>query len=807
MKDFYRKAYELYLQERDEEALKLYKKGIEADDEKCRYGYAIMLKNGYAVEKDYDGAMAIIADCFDKIKALAEDGDPEAMCIIGFYYYNGWCVEKDWQKSYEWILRGAMLENSECQLELGYKYATGDGVDQNYKIAAEWFQKAAEQGNSIAQRKLGYIYEWGEGVNQNYKIAFKWYTKSANQNNAEGLWRLGTLYQYGRGVKRDINKAFEFYSRASNLNNTDAMWRLATLYIDGEGIERNYEIAEKLLKVATEQNNIDAKRELAVLFYKTKRLSEAMAIFNELAENDNEYLFFIAEIFREQHDYKNALIVHQKGEAKNVPACIFGLGGLYYWGCGVPKDYTKAFHCYKRAADLDVLVAMHELGIMLTKGVGTECNYQEAIYWLRKAAEKGYADSMVCLGDIYENAVDFPHDYSLAMNWYEKAAEKGSGEAEWRLGLMYLEGKGVAKNTEDAMKHFLESINQYSESETSMYKMGNLYSDGSLGKVNPSLAVEWWSKACENVFAVSEEAAYKLGYAYYDGYGVKRDLEKAKYYFELALNTGYACSYAVDMVKHELGEKNLDNPMRQYADGIIVKNIPIEKMYGAVLRDLRKDFGESWDVLQKNSQKFLSTSVVCYIALYSMGKHIYGNMDFTSSITPMFKALEAELGKYLYTGYINYLKENDIPISIFGSKRSFIKSEGLYSFSYRDPDDLSEFTLGSLHLVIGLEKNARESIERGDRLSRLKGKADIDSTMLEYIKTIFKDDAFGDINIDRAITDYLVDLSRDIRSITDSIRNPAAHSNVMSCSKAETCANHLFKAQKLLCKFLEKIRI
>ena len=85
-------------------------------------------------------------------------------------------------------------------------------------------------------------------------------------------------------------------------------------------------------------------------------------------------------------------------------------------------------------------------------------------------------------------------------------------------------------------------------------------------------------------------------------------------------------------------------------------------------------------------------------------------------------------------------------------------------------------------------------------------RSSIDPTMLDYAKSIFDEDAFGNVDLDRAITDYLVDLATEIKTITDSFRNPAAHANVMSYEKAETCANYLIKAKKLICKFVEKIK-
>ena len=201
-----------------------------------------------------------------------------------------------------------------------------------------------------------------------------------------------------------------------------------------------------------------------------------------------------------------------------------------------------------------------------------------------------------------------------------------------------------------------------------------------------------------------------------------------------------------------------------------------------------------------------------------MGVHNRGNIDFTSCITPMCKALEVELAEYFYTGYIKYLKENNVPISSFRSKRSFITDESAYSFCYRDPDKLEYFTLGSLDLVMGIDRKTRAKkgfVEVVDKETQRKElvmvndndehHSSIDDSMLAYIKTIFKENALGKIDRDRAITDYLIDLATEIKAITDSFRNPAAHANVMSYERAETCANYLIKSKKLIAKFLEKI--
>ena len=60
MQDFYKKARNHHRLNQYEEALELYQKGISCGDEKCWYGYAICLKNGYGIEKIYDKFIGLL---------------------------------------------------------------------------------------------------------------------------------------------------------------------------------------------------------------------------------------------------------------------------------------------------------------------------------------------------------------------------------------------------------------------------------------------------------------------------------------------------------------------------------------------------------------------------------------------------------------------------------------------------------------------------------------------------------------------------------------------------------------------------
>ena len=61
----------------------------------------------------------------------------------------------------------------------------------------------------------------------------------------------------------------------------------------------------------------------------------------------------------------------------------------------------------------------------------------------KKAAEQGHAKAQYNLGLMYDNGRGVLQDYKQAVKWYRLAAEKGIAKAQANLGLMYHNGRGV----------------------------------------------------------------------------------------------------------------------------------------------------------------------------------------------------------------------------------------------------------------------------------------------------------------------------------------------------------------------------
>ncbi len=164
--------------------------------------------------------------------------NPEKLYNIGQLYYDGICVEQNYQKAIEYYEKAAEQGIPEAISILGYMYDVGLGVKQDFEKAKKLYEKAAEQGISGAISNLGYMYENGLGVKQDFEKAKKLYEKAAEQGNSVAISNLGFMYHYGMGVEQDSEKAIELFEKSAKQGNEGAKRSIMRYrYSNGERIE------------------------------------------------------------------------------------------------------------------------------------------------------------------------------------------------------------------------------------------------------------------------------------------------------------------------------------------------------------------------------------------------------------------------------------------------------------------------------------------------------------------------------------------------------------------------------------------
>jgi TPR repeat protein len=114
-----------------------------------------------------------------------------------------------------WYLKSAKQGYNPARVNLGYCYYNGHGVVKDYVEAVSWWRKAAEEGVAEAQYSVGSAYRTGEGVEKDLAIAAKWLRLAAAQGHVDSITTLGRFHEFGLGVfPKDKVEAYAHYNLA-----------------------------------------------------------------------------------------------------------------------------------------------------------------------------------------------------------------------------------------------------------------------------------------------------------------------------------------------------------------------------------------------------------------------------------------------------------------------------------------------------------------------------------------------------------------------------------------------------------------
>ena len=121
-------------------------------------------------------------------------------------------------------------------------------------------------------------------------------------------------------------------------------------------------------------------------------------------------------------------------------------------------------------------------------------------------------------------------DYVKAVELWRGLAEKGDPVAQYRLGAMYAEGKGVGRDDETAMTWFLRSATQ--GNAEAQYNVGASYAEGLGIARNDGEAAKWFKRAAEQGMGYAQ---INLGLLYASGRGVPQNNVEAMKWLGVAV--------------------------------------------------------------------------------------------------------------------------------------------------------------------------------------------------------------------------------------------------------------------------------
>lgn len=326
-------------------------------------------------------------------------------------------------------------------------------------------------------------------------------------------YKLALDYMYGNEqnksavIRKDPEKAFEILSIESKSGNILATYDIGKLYDsqmlksnDGDTLSQQYyskafEDFHKLLSIVSMS---DDKRDNWTKSYLNYRIGKMY-----------EYGLGVTQ------DYSSAIEHYKLSENKYA---YFALGNIYKYGSGVETDYAKAFDYYMRSLSSKggMPFASYAVGQAYELGQGVEKDLS--------SAHDFYAESLTSLEKVFTKN----HDDNIS----------------YKIGMMYLNGKGTDIDLECAEKYLLLSAD--SNNYKAQYMLGKLYQSDS--KKDLQKAEKVLIKGAENAQDKTGLCEYSLGKLYLS----QERYDKAASYLERsAAKDNYYAAYTLGKLYQE----------------------------------------------------------------------------------------------------------------------------------------------------------------------------------------------------------------------------------------------------------------
>ena len=186
-------------------------------------------------------------------------------------------------------------------------------------------------------------------------------------------------------------------------------------------------------------------------------------------------------------------------------------------------EMEAAREMYRKAAAAGSHQSRRKYALLLTQDTSGIAELREAMLRL---ASSGFHYDECGYGQLLVATATSEQDYIDAAEWFSKALEHGSIDAAYELGMLYRDGRGVARD----MGRFVELMGEASERghQRAAAEAARLYDDGIFVDTDREAAFSWYLKGAE---AGNAGCMYEAAHRYEEGIGTDADPEQARIWY------------------------------------------------------------------------------------------------------------------------------------------------------------------------------------------------------------------------------------------------------------------------------------
>ena len=329
-------------------------------------------------------------------------------------------------------------------------------------------------------------------------------------------YHLGKMSERGLGCEINYNDAISYYKNCLN-DNAYAQYALANIYLSEKTTPLTPELYAKSLKLLESASN---KNPYAAYEY-AQHLERPIFPYRSTQNEINSYYRTALDGFLSEEDNDTNL----------NGSILYKIGKLYYEGKGCERDVELAYNYFMKSAECKNKNAYYALGKTCSDKTSPHYDPVRAEQYYIKAYNE-YTDPetgeshapsylKIAMADLYANQEnDKIYDIDKAIDIYKECIETNADStAMFKLGSLYLKGKGVEKNIELGL-HYLNNAIDGGNSFAKV-TLADFYADSTNSRYNITKAIQLYKDCIKN--DSDSYSMSRLGSIYLFGHGVDKD--------------------------------------------------------------------------------------------------------------------------------------------------------------------------------------------------------------------------------------------------------------------------------------------
>lgn len=362
---------------------------------------------------------------------LSDEGNAYAMWRLSIAYSNGDGVDFDQEKALTLLKNAAGHGCEEAKGDLAEAYMLGQlGIVKDTAKGKNMLEKLVNKSNNsyIQSKYAGFLLFGPDDLfEKNPEKGLRILKEVKDKTDPYYLYIMGGVYMFGiENIDKDLKKSIEYYTKSFEKGKRYSSCIIADILFTKKYKDvYNRENGIEWLKKGVESNSTEAMLMLSKIYL--------------VSEEDMDY-----NEFKSYRNIGKGLDLLQKAANHGDGEAYWRLGNEYYYGENVDKDDNKFFEYSKKSFELGYADGANNLGAAYMKGIGCKKDIKKAIAIWEKAVKFGCGYTAYNLYRLFRlgvpNEVPINYDREKAKYYLLQGAKLNDPSAWIALSFEYYPG-------------------------------------------------------------------------------------------------------------------------------------------------------------------------------------------------------------------------------------------------------------------------------------------------------------------------------------------------------------------------------